>query len=234
MNLEERFDRVMARIHAAETAAGRPKGSVQLIAVSKFQPASAIREAYQWGQRHFGENYLQEAIAKQDALRDLDDIVWHFIGPVQSNKTRPIAERFDWVHSLSHTKTILRLNEQRPQDLPPLNVCVQVNVSRESTKSGVEIEDLDHFIEVFSTLDRVRLRGLMAIPAPLASDEADPAKPFRDLRHVKDVLSVPLDTLSMGMSDDLEWAILEGATWVRIGTAVFGPRQASARIGISE
>lgn len=234
MNLEERFDRVMARIHAAETAAGRPEGSAQLIAVSKFQPESAIREAYHWGQRHFGENYLQEALAKQDALRDLEDIVWHFIGPVQSNKTRPIAEHFDWVHSLCQTKTILRLNEQRPRDMPPLNICVQVNVSRENTKSGVDIENLDTFIEFFSSLDRVRLRGLMAIPAPLSSDEDDPAKPFRELKRAKDALSVPLDTLSMGMSDDLEWAILEGATWVRIGTAVFGPRQASARIGISE
>jgi hypothetical protein len=199
--------------------------SVGLIAVSKTQPADAIREAYALGQRDFGENYLQEALAKQEELVDLEDIVWHFIGPIQSNKTRPIAEHFDWVHTLDRIKTAERLDQQRPAHLPPLNLCIQVNVSGETTKSGVELSELVDLSDRMDQLLRVDLRGLMAIPAPINPSDEDPGKPFRLLREAAEALPRPLGSLSMGMSDDLEWAIREGATWVRIGTALFGPRR---------
>jgi pyridoxal phosphate enzyme (YggS family) len=199
--------------------------SVGLIAVSKTQPAEAIREVYALGQRDFGENYLQEALAKQEELADLDDIVWHFIGPIQSNKTRPIAEHFDWVHSVDRIKTAERLDQQRPAHLPPLNICIQVNVSGESTKSGAALSELADLSDRIGQLHRLHLRGLMAIPAPIDHSDDDQGKPFRLLREASENLPKPLDSLSMGMSDDLESAILEGATWVRIGTALFGPRR---------
>lgn len=225
VDINERFEAVQGRIRQAEADAGRPMNSVGLIAVSKTQPADAIREAYALGQRDFGENYLQEALAKQEELVDLEDIVWHFIGPIQSNKTRPIAEHFDWVHTLDRIKTAERLDQQRPAHLPPLNLCIQVNVSGETTKSGVELSELVDLSDRMDQLHRVDLRGLMAIPAPINPSDEDPGKPFRLLREAAEALPRPLGSLSMGMSDDLEWAIREGATWVRIGTALFGPRR---------
>lgn len=225
MEIKERFIAVDERIRNAEAEAGRKPHSVGLIAVSKTQPAEAIRAAYDLGQRDFGENYLQEALTKQNALRDLGDIVWHFIGPIQSNKTRSIAENFDWVHAVDRMKTAERLSQQRPLDLPPLNICIQVNVSGEISKSGADLSDLPDLSDRICQLQRLKLRGLMAIPAPIDPSDLDPGKPFRLLRDASKNLSSPLDTLSMGMSDDLEWAIREGATWVRIGTALFGPRR---------
>ena len=225
MEINKRFEVVQQRIRDAENKAGRQPHAVRLIAVSKTQPAEAIREAYALGQRDFGENYLQEALAKQELLKDLGDIVWHFIGPIQSNKTRLIAENFDWVHAVDRVKTAERLDQQRPLDLLPLNVCIQVNVSEENSKSGVDLLELPKLAHQISTLERLCLRGLMAIPAPIDPSDLDPGKPFRCLREAAQTLPIPIDSLSMGMSDDLEWAIREGATWVRIGTALFGPRR---------
>lgn len=225
MEINKRFEVVQQRIRDAENKAGRQPHAVRLIAVSKTQPAEAIREAYALGQRDFGENYLQEALAKQELLKDLGDIVWHFIGPIQSNKTRLIAENFDWVHAVDRVKTAERLDQQRPLDLLPLNVCIQVNVSEENSKSGVDLLELPKLAHQISTLQRLCLRGLMAIPAPIDPSALDPGKPFRCLREAAQSLPIPIDSLSMGMSDDLEWAIREGATWVRIGTALFGPRR---------
>lgn len=177
------------------------------------------------GMRRFGENYLQEALEKIAALQELD-LEWHFIGPIQSNKTRPIAEHFDWVHSVDRLKLARRLSEQRPAGLPPLNICLQVNVSGEQSKSGITLQELPALAQEVATLPRLRLRGLMAIPAPAAGLEAQ-RQPFRQMRFALEQLiaeGLELDTLSMGMSGDLEAAIAEGATLVRIGTALFGPR----------
>lgn len=212
------------RIRNAEADAGRRPHSVGLIAVSKTQPAEAIRAAYALGQRDFGENYLQEALAKQTLLQDLADIVWHFIGPIQSNKTRLIAENFAWVHAIDQIKTAERLSQQRPLSLPPLNICIQINLTGETTKSGVTVLELPELSDRIRRLERLQLRGLMTIPAPMDQSTRDPGKPFRELRDAAKILPETMDTLSMGMSDDLEWAIREGATWVRIGTALFGPR----------
>jgi pyridoxal phosphate enzyme (YggS family) len=207
----------------AEQAAGRPEGSARLIAVSKAQPVEAVVAAYRQGQREFGESYLQEALSKQDRLAHFD-IGWHFIGPIQSNKTRPIAARFAWVHGIDRLKIAERLDEQRPAGLPPLNVCIQVNVSGEASKSGVAPGELPALAAEVAGLPRLRLRGLMAVPAP-ASELAAQRAPFRALREaLASLAEYGLDTLSMGMSDDLEAAVLEGATWVRIGTALFGSR----------
>ncbi|QSA96152.1 YggS family pyridoxal phosphate-dependent enzyme [Methylococcus sp. EFPC2] len=221
--LESRLAAVRQRITDAETRAGRPAGSVRLIAVSKTHPAEAIAEAYRLGQRDFGENYLQEALDKQAAL-DEPGIVWHFIGPIQSNKTRPIAEHFDWVHSVDRLKVAERLDAQRPADKPPLNICLQVNVSGEASKSGVDFAELPALAQSISGLPHLRLRGLMTIPAPTVDPAAQHAA-FRALRQAMEDLALDdLDTLSMGMSDDLEVAVAEGATLVRIGTAIFGAR----------
>jgi len=226
-SISERLAATRARLAAAEAAAGRAAGSVGLIAVSKTHPASAIREAYGLGQRDFGENYLQEALSKQEQLQDLG-ITWHFIGPIQSNKTRPLASHFAWVHSVDRLKIAQRLSEQRPEELPPLNVCIQVNVSAEASKSGIVISELRELAEAVVELPRLRLRGLMAIPAP-DTDTANQRLAFRRLREALTNLNLPgLDTLSMGMSDDLEAAVAEGATLVRIGTAIFGARPARA------
>jgi pyridoxal phosphate enzyme (YggS family) len=214
-----------ARISELERRYGRPAGSVGLVAVSKTKPAEAVAAAHAAGQRHFGENQLQEARGKIEALGDLD-IVWHFIGPVQSNKTRGIAEGFSWVHSLDRIKIARRLNDQRPEGLPPLKVCIQVNVSGESTKSGIPMEQLEEFTSAVFALPRLALRGLMAIPKP-GEDLETQRLPFRQLRQALLHLNgsgFHLDTLSMGMTDDMEAAIAEGATWIRIGTAIFGPR----------
>lgn len=216
---------VSSRIHAATAAAGRDENSVQLLAVSKTKPSEALREAYAAGLRDFGENYLQEALAKQLELADLP-LIWHFIGPIQSNKTRSIAEHFAWVHSVDRLKIAQRLSEQRPADLPPLNICIQVNVSGEASKSGCTPQDLPALAEAINALPRLKLRGLMAIPEP-TEDRAEQDAAFAAVQKLQADLDLPLDTLSMGMSHDLESAIAQGATWVRIGTALFGARDYS-------
>lgn len=216
---------VSSRIQAAVTAANRAENSVQLLAVSKTKPAQALREAYAAGLRDFGENYLQEALGKQLELADLP-LIWHFIGPIQSNKTRAIAEHFDWVHSVDRLKIAQRLSEQRPAELPPLNICIQVNVSGEASKSGCTPADLPALAAAINALPRLQLRGLMAIPEP-TEDRAEQDAAFAAVQKLQASLDLPLDTLSMGMSHDLESAIAQGATWVRIGTALFGARDYS-------
>ena len=213
---------VEARIRAAALAVQRDVTSIHLLAVSKTKPAAALREAYAAGLRDFGENYLQEARAKQVELADLP-LCWHFIGPIQSNKTRDIAEHFAWVHSVDRLKIAQRLSEQRPAELPPLNICIQVNVSGEDSKSGCTPHDLPALAAAISALPRLKLRGLMAIPEP-TDDRAAQDAAFATVRQLQESLNMGLDTLSMGMSHDLESAIAQGATWVRIGTALFGAR----------
>ncbi len=214
--------KVATRIREAAQAAGRTPGEVRLLAVSKTQPADAIRQASEAGLHDFGENYLQEALEKQAALSDLP-LTWHFIGPIQSNKTKSIAEHFDWVHSVDRLKIAQRLSDQRPESLSPLNICLQVNVSGEASKSGCEPQDVPALAQAISALPRLRLRGLMAIPEP-TDDPAEQRAAFARLRQLQQSLDLGLDTLSMGMSQDLEAAIAEGATWVRVGTALFGAR----------
>ncbi len=212
-------------IMQAAQAAERDPAGIMLLAVSKTFPASAIQEAYAAGQREFGENYLQEALDKIVALRDLE-IVWHFIGPIQSNKTRAIAENFTWVHGVERLKIAQRLSEQRPPHLPPLNICLQVNVSGEESKSGVAPQEMVNLAREVAKLPQLLLRGLMAIPAP-AEDEATQRQPFARLRELSQEIAaqgMALDTLSMGMSHDFAAAIQEGATIIRIGTAIFGKR----------
>ncbi|HWP95122.1 MAG TPA: YggS family pyridoxal phosphate-dependent enzyme [Gammaproteobacteria bacterium] len=216
---------VRARIAAAARRYGRRPEDITLVAVSKAQPAAAIVAALEAGQRHFGENYPQEALEKMRAL-EAPKIVWHFIGRLQANKTRTVAERFAWVHSLDRARIAERLDAQRPASLPPLDVCLQVNVSGETTKGGVMPDALPELAAAVAALPRLRLRGLMALPAPAADFEAQ-RLPFRRLRALFDELRAhgfALDTLSMGMSADLEAAIAEGATLVRVGTAIFGAR----------
>jgi hypothetical protein len=223
---------VNARIAAACVVARRNSATVTLLAVSKSRPASAVRAAAAAGQRAFGESYVQEALAKQAELADLA-LEWHFIGPLQSNKTRPVAEHFAWVHSVERLKIAERLAAQRPPGLPPLNVCVQVNVSGEASKSGCAPAAAPALCRAIATLPRLRLRGLMAIPEPTresALADSTTRRRFAMLRELRDALNaeraegVALDTLSMGMSDDMETAIMEGATIVRVGTALFGER----------
>ena len=220
--IADNIAQVSSRIRAAALAARRDEHSVQLLAVSKTKPAQALREAYAAGLRDFGENYLQEALGKQLELVDLP-LIWHFIGPIQSNKTRAIAEHFAWVHSVDRLKIAQRLSEQRPADLPPLNICIQVNVSGEASKSGCTPADLPALANAISELPRLELRGLMAIPEP-TDDRAEQDAAFAAVQSLQASLNLPLDTLSMGMSHDLESAIAQGATWVRIGTALFGAR----------
>jgi hypothetical protein len=217
---------VHERIARAARAANREPGAVVLLAVSKTFPAGRIAEAHAAGQRAFGENHLQEAVEKITELRDLG-LQWHFIGPIQSNKTGPIAAHFNWVHSVEREKIARRLNDARPEGLPPLNVCIQVNVSGEASKSGLAPGEEAGLAEAIARMPRLALRGLMAIPEP-ASDVALQRRRFALLRELKDRLVArghALDTLSMGMSDDLEAAIAEGATIVRVGTAIFGARR---------
>jgi pyridoxal phosphate enzyme (YggS family) len=223
--IADNISHVGSRIQTATQAAHRPENSVQLLAVSKTKPAEALREAYAAGLRDFGENYLQEALSKQLELADLP-LIWHFIGPIQSNKTRAIAEHFDWVHSVDRLKIAQRLSEQRPAELPPLNICIQVNVSGEASKSGCTPDDLPKLAAAISALPRLKLRGLMAIPEP-TEDRAEQDAAFAAVQKLQASLDLPLDTLSMGMSHDLESAIAQGATWVRIGTALFGARDYS-------
>lgn len=221
--IAERYQHVLSQIRHAVNIAGRPRNSVQLLAVSKTKPASDIARLYRLGQRHFAENYLQEALLKQAQLAAFN-ITWHFIGPIQSNKTKPIAAHFDWVHSVDRLKIAQRLSEQRAEHLPPLNICLQVNISQEATKSGVRIEELPELVETVVKLPRLRLRGVMAIPEPEAN-YAKQRQPYRRLYQAVEQLNRPeLDSFSYGMSADLKAAIMEGATMVRIGTALFGER----------
>ncbi len=217
---------VRGRIARAATATGRPPDSIGLVAVSKTFPPSAIRAVYALGQRAFGENYVQEALDKMDALADLTDVEWHLVGPLQSNKTKVVAERFQWVETVDRIRIAERLADARPAGMPPLNVCVQVNISGESSKSGVPPEETLALARSVATLPRLALRGLMGIASDtpvVATRHAE----FAVLRALFDICrsdGMPVDTLSMGMSTDLESAIAEGATLVRIGTAIFGSR----------
>ncbi|MBB2493938.1 YggS family pyridoxal phosphate-dependent enzyme [Aquipseudomonas ullengensis] len=220
--IAENIAKVRARIREAAQASQRDLTTVGLLAVSKTKPAAAIRQAHAAGLRDFGENYLQEALAKQTELTDLD-LIWHFIGPIQSNKTKLIAEHFDWVHSVDRLKIAERLAAQRPANLPPLNICLQVNVSGEASKAGCQPDELNALAQAVTQLPQLHLRGLMTIPEPTEDPAAQHAALAR-LRELRDGLNLDLDTLSMGMSQDLEAAIDEGATWVRIGTALFGAR----------
>jgi pyridoxal phosphate enzyme (YggS family) len=229
--IAQNLQAVIATIVAAEREAGRPEGAVQLLAVSKTFGPEAVLQAVQAGQRAFGENYLQEGLDKIRALAAAtptpDQVLeWHFIGPIQSNKTRPIAEHFDWVHTVEREKIATRLSEQRPAGLAPLNICLQVNISGEASKSGAAPDEVAALARAVAGLPRLRLRGLMAIPEPEDDVEQQRAA-FRRVRELYELLrgeGLALDTLSMGMSGDMRAAVLEGATIVRVGSAIFGAR----------
>ena len=224
---------VQERLNLAATAANRKPIDITLLAVSKTFPASAVREAYTAGQRHFGENYVQEGVQKIEDLIDVrNELIWHFIGPLQSNKTQTVANHFDWVHSIDREKIAQRLNDQRPANLPPLNVCVQINISSETSKSGVNPTDALALCQAITRMPHLTLRGLMSIPEPVE----DPVLQRQAHRQLKEIFeqikqklndSTHFDTLSMGMSADMEAAIAEGSTIVRIGTAIFGKRNYS-------
>ena len=224
--IKKRFDSIKASIKQAEQRHHRPNGSVELLAVSKTWPAETLRQVADQGQRRFGENYVQEALDKISALSDLD-LEWHFIGPIQSNKTRDIAAHFDWVQSIDRIKVARRLNEQRPDTLPPINVCIQVNIDSEETKAGVTEDGLLGLASAINELPRLHLRGLMVIPAKQTSFEAqrDSFNRAHSLFRTLQQRFTSVDTLSMGMSGDMEAAIAEGSTMIRIGTALFGQRQ---------
>jgi PLP dependent protein len=233
--ITQRSQAILAQIENTVLAAGRPAGCVTLVAVSKTHAATLLREGYEAGLTDFGESYLQEALDKMQQLADLP-IVWHFIGPIQSNKTRSIAESFSWVHGVDRLKIVQRLAESRPIHLPPLNICLQVNISGEATKAGCTPEELLVLAQAVSAFPRLRLRGLMAIPEP-TTDVAKQRQNFKLLaqlletlnQHVANQPGPAMDTLSMGMSDDFVNAIMEGSTMVRIGTAIFGQRHAYSR-----
>jgi len=223
---ENAWQAVIQRVARAAQAAGRAPGDVRLLAVSKTFPAEAVRAVYALGQRAFGENYVQEAVAKIDALADLPDVEWHMIGPLQSNKTAPSAAAFAWVETVDRLKIAQRLALQRPAAAAPLSVCIEVNVSGEGTKSGVMPDDAVARARAVAELPRLRLRGIMGVPEATADVDRQRAQ-FRVLRGCFEACrsaGLPVDTLSMGMSADLEAAIAEGATQVRVGTAIFGPR----------
>jgi len=225
MNITENLRNLRQRISDIEKTYNRKPGSVTLLAVSKKQAALQIREAYLASQHCFGENYLQEAITKKTALQDLN-IEWHFIGSVQANKTKEIAENFSWLHSLDRIKVAQRLSVQRPPSLPPLNVCIGVNISEEASKSGVSLSELQTFISEVSTIERLRVRGLMVIPEPTDDKEKQHAI-YQQVVIIQNKLiqkGFELDTFSMGMTHDFEAAIAAGSTIVRIGTAIFGKR----------
>ncbi len=229
--LEARYQAIQRRIHQACDQVGRSRDSVRLLAVSKTKPAAMVQQCHQLGQRSFGENYLQDGIDKVEALQALEGLQWHFIGPLQSNKTRPVATHFDWLETLDREKIARRLNEQRPEHLPPLQVLVQVNISAEEQKAGVSVADVMHLAAHIHTLERLNLRGLMCIPAAvdLQSDDGVTTlrQQFQQMKQLFDQLQTlypQVDTLSMGMSADLELAIEAGATEIRIGTDIFGAR----------
>jgi len=223
-NITENLAQVRARITKAAVAAGRDPRAIRLLAVSKTRPLADLETAIAAGQRAFGENYLQDALVKIRALGPAAE--WHFIGPLQSNKTRAVAEHFAWIHSIDRLRIAARLSTQRPADLPPLNVCLQVNISGETSKSGLHPDEVAELAPRVAELPGLRLRGLMTLPAA-ARDPVQQRQPFRLLRELMEQLQrdgLELDTLSMGMSHDLEAAVAEGATMVRIGTAIFGAR----------
>ncbi len=225
--MADKLQEVQRRIAEACAAAGRPVESVTLLAVSKTFGPAAVREAFEAGERRFGENYVQEGVDKIAALADLrGQIEWHLIGPLQSNKTRVVAEQFDWVHSVDRLKIAQRLSEQRPAHLAPLQVCLQVNISGEASKSGFAAAEVIDAARTVAELPRLRLRGLMAIPEPAASfaEQRRPHRALHELLTAMQAQGLAVDTLSMGMSADLEAAIAEGATIVRVGTALFGGR----------
>jgi hypothetical protein len=225
IRVTENFRKIQDLLAQATSEAGRPRGSVGLLAVSKGQPAAAVLEAVSVGQRAFGENFVQEAVAKIIAV-GRDDLTWHFIGHLQSNKTRQVAEYFQWVHTVDRLKIAERLSRQRPYHADDLNVCIQVMIDPEDDKAGVAPDELPDLARAVASLPKLKLRGLMCIPAPRESFEAQ-REPFRKLRLLSEGLNaagVETDTLSMGMSNDYVAAIHEGATLVRIGTAFFGPR----------
>ncbi|WP_144162444.1 YggS family pyridoxal phosphate-dependent enzyme [Paraburkholderia sp. BCC1885] len=229
-DLEHNLHAVSERIALATQLAGRDPRSITLLAVSKTFPAEDVRAAHAAGQLGFGENYVQESLTKIAALADLRaSLEWHFIGPLQSNKTRPVAENFDWVHSVDRLKIAQRLAEQRPAHLPPLNVCLQVNVSGEASKAGVTPAEAAEVAQAIAALPQLRLRGLMSIPEPAETieEQRGPHRKLRELFEQLRAAGLDLDTLSMGMSGDLEAAVLEGATIVRVGTAIFGARDYS-------
>lgn len=225
-DLFDRYHQTRSALLNAAREFGRHPESITLLAVSKTRPAEDISNLYRIGQRDFGENYLQDALAKQRRLAHLD-LRWHFIGPVQSNKTRQIAARFHWVHTLDRTKIAQRLNQQRPDHLPPLNVCLQINIDDETSKSGVTLMELPQLVESVLELNRLKLRGLMVIPRP-KDDFEQQRQTFSAVKATLDEFNqrykLAMDTLSMGMSADLRAAIAAGSTMVRIGTAIFGPR----------
>jgi hypothetical protein len=224
-NLKENLDNIRARIAAACEKAGRQPSEIRLLAVSKKHSADRIRRLHALGQSAFGENYVQEALHKIGELAPLG-IEWHFIGPLQSNKTREVAGNFQWAQSVDRLKLLRRLSAQRPEDMPPLNVCIQVNIDREPQKAGVMPEGAEELVKEAMEMPRLRLRGLMTIPE-MATDLHDPGESYERMRRLyTDLRGVAsdMDTLSMGMSGDLESAILHGSTMVRIGTDLLGPR----------
>jgi hypothetical protein len=224
-NIEKNLNDIRARIASSANNFERNADSILLLAVSKRKPVSDIRVAFACGQRDFGENYLQEALQKMQELQDLD-ITWHFIGAIQSNKTRSIAEAFDWVHCVDRLKIAKRLSEQRPASLAPLNICIQVNIDHEPSKAGIDISELDDLAMAITALPGIRLRGLMAIPAP-RDDYSGQCDAFARLAEALTSLrqqGLDCDTLSMGMTADMDAAIAQGSTLVRIGTAIFGER----------
>jgi pyridoxal phosphate enzyme (YggS family) len=223
-SIPQRLQQIRFNISNFELSYGRESGAVLLLAVSKNKPAEDIATAYRCGQRHFGENYLQEALRKQQELGAYA-ITWHFIGPIQSNKTKALATHFDWVHSVDSLKVAKRMSEQRPPHLPPLNICLQVNISNESSKSGITLDELPRLCESVAKLPNLKLRGIMAIPAPQGNFEQQ-CQPYRTLyQAVAKLNQTGMDTFSFGMTGDLEAAIAEGSTIVRIGTALFGERE---------
>ena len=226
-SIADALDKVRNRIALAAHAANRDPADITLVAVSKTKPVALVRDALDHGQRDFGENYLQDALAKIDALTEREPL-WHFIGDIQSNKTRNIASNFSWAHAIDRFKIARRLSDQRPEGYAPLNLCIQVNIDGEASKSGIAPSDVAELADQIVELEHVKLRGLMTIPAP-STDEASQRKPFAALRELMQRLNDrghDLDTLSMGMSADLEAAIAEGATHVRVGTDIFGARDA--------
>ena len=228
MKIIDNLDHIRNEISVAEKQFHRSASSVCLLAVSKTRNVNEIVEAINGGQRHFGENYCQEAVEKIDTI-DRNDLIWHFIGPIQSNKTRQIASHFDWVHTVDRIKIARRLNELRPETLTPLNICIQINISGEASKSGISLDNVDSFLEELEQFKRLKVRGLMSLPAP-ASNFDEQRIPFSILKRKLGELSLSrpeLDTLSIGTTQDMTAAIAEGATIVRIGTALFGSRNAT-------
>lgn len=225
--IAERLEKVRQRIHIAEVGAERTTGQVTLLAVSKTKPCEAIEEAYLAGQRSFGENYVQEAVDKIEALKHLPNLEWHFIGPLQSNKSRLVAEHFHWMHTVDRVKIAQRLSAQRPTQLEPLRILIQVNIDDEHSKSGVAPEDVLSLASQILLLPQLELRGLMAIPKadPEPEQQNKTLAALRSLFIELQQLDPKIDTLSVGMSNDLEAAIAHGSTLVRVGTDIFGPRQ---------